>query len=107
MIPVIDLFAGPGGLAEGFSNVMISGQRVYDIKLSIEKDKSAHKTLEFRSFYRQFPIGQVPDEYYKVLQETNLSKRKLLKTQLFENYKIESEKAKQEAWHAELGLQYN
>ncbi|MGR3303098.1 MAG: DNA cytosine methyltransferase, partial [Candidatus Scalindua sp.] len=76
---------------------------VYDIKLSIEKDGNAHKTLELRSFYRQFSIEQVPDEYYKVLQESNLSQREFLKNQLFEKYKPASEKAKQEAWHAELG----
>lgn len=57
-IPIIDLFAGPGGLGEGFSSVTDeNGDRVFDIKLSIEKDENAHKTLELRSFTRQFPIG--------------------------------------------------
>ena len=38
-VPVIDLFAGPGGLGEGFSSVVDeNGNRVFDIKLSIEKD---------------------------------------------------------------------
>ena len=32
------------------------------------------KTLELRSFYRNFEKGKVPDEYYKVLEETNLKK---------------------------------
>ena len=102
-IPVIDLFAGPGGLAEGFSSVSKDGKRNFDIRLSIEKDKNAHKTLEFRSFYRQFPLGKVPEDYYKVLQEKDLSRREVLKDQLFKKYKSESEEAKQEAWQAELG----
>lgn len=102
-IPVIDLFAGPGGLAEGFSSVIRKGERKYDIRLSIEKDENAHKTLELRSFFRQFPIGRVPVDYYKVLQEADLSQREFLKNQLFEKFEHESEKAKQEAWHAELG----
>ena len=44
-IPIIDLFAGPGGLGEGFSSV-INGKNelFYDIKLSIEMDKHAHDT---------------------------------------------------------------
>ena len=40
-IPVIDLFAGPGGLAEGFSSVIENDHRIFDIRLSIEKDKNA------------------------------------------------------------------
>jgi DNA (cytosine-5)-methyltransferase 1 len=102
-IPVIDLFAGPGGLAEGFSSLMKDGQRTFDIKLSIEKDENAHKTLEFRSFFRQFLPGQVPKEYYNVICEPNLTKRENLKTKLFEQFKEQSENAKNEAWLAELG----
>jgi DNA (cytosine-5)-methyltransferase 1 len=49
-IPIIDLFAGPGGLGEGFSSLVNN----FDIKLSIEKDENAHQTLELRSFIRQF-----------------------------------------------------
>ena len=41
-IPVIDLFAGPGGLGEGFSAVVDkSGKPVFNIELSIEKDPIA------------------------------------------------------------------
>ena len=102
-IPVIDLFAGPGGLAEGFSSIIKEKQRVFDIKLSIEKDESAHKTLELRSFCRQFPKGELPEEYYEVLRETDLKNREEKKIQLFEKFDIEFTAAKKEAWIAELG----
>jgi DNA (cytosine-5)-methyltransferase 1 len=37
-IPVIDLFAGPGGLAEGFSAFRAEGGNGFRILLSVEKD---------------------------------------------------------------------
>ncbi|RKS01702.1 DNA cytosine methyltransferase [Flavobacterium sp. 102] len=102
-IPIIDLFAGPGGLGEGFSSVLRNGERVFDIKLSIEKDNDAHKTLELRSFFRKFKKGKVPNEYYDVLKENDLQKRDNLIITLFEKYPRESQEAKKEAWKAELG----
>lgn len=60
---VVDLFAGPGGLAEGFSSVRNrDGQRIFEIALSVEKEASAHRTLRLRSFVRQFAAP--PAEYY-------------------------------------------
>lgn len=103
-IPVIDLFAGPGGLGEGFSSVYCKeGARNFDIKLSIEKDHYAHETLELRSFFRQFDKDQVPDEYYKLLREPNIAERKKLRQSLFCEYPIQAESARNEAWLAELG----
>jgi DNA (cytosine-5)-methyltransferase 1 len=103
-IPIIDLFAGPGGLGEGFSSVFgDKNERVFNIKLSIEKDEKAHSTLELRSFFRQFNVGEVPEEYYKVLQAKTLEKRQELKTKLFTLYPDEYERASKEAWMAELG----
>lgn len=102
-IPVIDLFAGPGGLAEGFSSVFKKNKRVFDIKLSIEKDEHAHKTLELRSFYRQFDKTKVPEEYYDLIREPKLSSREDKRQELFEKYPKEAEKARTEAWCCELG----
>ncbi|TNY07563.1 DNA cytosine methyltransferase, partial [Escherichia coli] len=60
-IPVIDLFAGPGGLCEGFSSVRdSSGIPAFEVKISIEKDPIAHRTLMLRAIFRKFPKGKVP-----------------------------------------------
>jgi DNA (cytosine-5)-methyltransferase 1 len=68
-IPVIDIFAGPGGLGEGFSALgRPEGKPRFSIRLSIEKDPLAHQTLELRAFFRQFPHGEAPPEYYEHLR---------------------------------------
>jgi DNA (cytosine-5)-methyltransferase 1 len=64
---VVDLFAGPGGLAEGFSRVRNArGEPAFDIRLSVEKDAAAHKTLQLRAFLRQFG-DEYPQEYFDFL----------------------------------------
>lgn len=96
-IPVIDLFAGPGGLGEGFSSYKRKDGANFKIKLSIEKDRHAHQTLKLRAFFRQFPEGQVPTDYYDYLAG------KCSIQDLYRRYQIEAAKAETEAWHAELG----
>ena len=66
-IPVIDLFAGPGGLGEGFE-AFCSDSGKFKIVTSVECDTWAHRTLELRSFFRQFPKGKGPREYYQYLR---------------------------------------
>lgn len=64
---IVDLFAGPGGLAEGFSSVRNKdSSRPFKIAFSVEKEKSAFATLRFRSFFRQFHESP-PAEYYRFL----------------------------------------
>lgn len=64
-IPVIDLFAGPGGLGEGFSSLLdVDRTPCFSLRVSAEKDPTAHKTLSLRSLYRKFPAGKAPDCYY-------------------------------------------
>jgi DNA (cytosine-5)-methyltransferase 1 len=68
-ISVIDLFAGPGGLGEGFSSVTgANGRKKFKIALSVEKEASAHSTLLLRAFYRQFRPKDVPSAYYDFLR---------------------------------------
>ena len=61
-IPVIDLFAGPGGLSEGFEGYRNGRTRPFRCVLSIENERSAHRTLLLRTFFRQFK--RPPNEYY-------------------------------------------
>ncbi len=66
-IPVIDIFAGPGGLGEGFSQFSEDQvNRRFEICLSIEKELNAYNTLKLRSFFRKFARSQVPEEYYEL-----------------------------------------
>jgi len=96
-IPVIDVFAGPGGLGEGFSSFQTDSEKIFDTVLSIEMDDYAHETLTLRSFYRQFTKEEVPEDYYRVLR------KKLTVEELFEKWPEEAELAKKEAWKAKLG----
>ena len=102
-IPVIDLFAGPGGLGEGFSSLFDNdNHRIFDIKLSIEKDIYAHQTLRLRSFFRQFKKGKVPEIYYDFIKENDKKTKQNLLIKLQNSFKNEWNKAEQEAWHFEL-----
>lgn len=106
LIPVIDLFAGPGGLGEGFSAFRdkSTGQYPFKIALSVEKDPYAHQTLLLRSFFRQFrEENKVPPIYYEVLKDD--VKRKNLLSELAKDEKLSAawERANQEAIRAELG----
>ena len=53
MIPVVDVFAGPGGLNEGFSAVRSrAGNPVFEVIASFEKDPTAVETLRLRAAVR-------------------------------------------------------
>jgi DNA (cytosine-5)-methyltransferase 1 len=47
---IIDLFAGPGGLGEGFASYRDG--RTFQIVVSAEMESGAHQTLTLRSFFR-------------------------------------------------------
>lgn len=49
-IQIVDLFAGPGGLGEGFA-ASGDGKR-FEIVVSAEKDAAARETLKLRAFFR-------------------------------------------------------
>ncbi|MEN3167824.1 DNA cytosine methyltransferase [Gluconobacter sp. OJB] len=67
--PIVDVFAGPGGLGEGFSlSSNEKGRPCFKSVVSIERDIFSHQTLLLRHFIRQFREGEAPDEYYTFLK---------------------------------------
>lgn len=94
---VVDLFAGPGGLAEGFSSLLSEdGSPVFNVVLSVEKEDSAFSTLRLRSFYRQF-LGTPPLDYHAYLAG------KITKAELVGTFPEQWAAAKQETLQLELG----
>lgn len=68
-ILVIDLFAGPGGLCEGFSSVKdAEGNPRFALKVSTEKDPVAHRALHLRALFRKFSKGKAPYIYYQYIR---------------------------------------
>ena len=97
LVPALDLFAGPGGLSEGFCSLSDAALG-FDVRLSIEKDAAAHRTLELRTFYRQFAPNLVPDDYYEYVRGEGVDRDALFCGS------EEGEAARREAWRAELGV---
>ena len=95
----IDLFAGPGGLGEGFTRYSPrpGGNSPFNIVLSAEKTPPAVRTLRLRTFYRLCrEAGGIPQSYYEYLQG-NSSLPYDLKTESLWN------EASEEALPLELG----
>lgn len=97
-IQVVDLFAGPGGLGEGFSSYSGKCGTRFKIKVSAEMNAAARQTLRLRAFYRSLKDDKTGmlDEYYRFLETDSIEKlspeaRKLWK------------KADDEALQIELG----
>lgn len=71
-VQIVDLFAGPGGLAEGFSRFRVrrkSDRFPFEVRLSAEMDPDAHATLRLRTFFRLCErLGSVPESYYEYLR---------------------------------------
>lgn len=98
---MIDVFAGPGGLGEGFSALREKTGYPFRIHLSVEKDKTAWKTLRLRSFFRQFLASglRVPDEYYEHVTEPTT----YTENDLFKRYPVQAKAASEEAKCLQLG----
>ena len=97
---VIDLFAGPGGLGEGFSSVKDeSGHASFKIGVSVEKEASAHKTLTTRAFYRKIKdvIGGL-DSYNEYLTGN------ITRQQLFNLFPEQAEEAALETLYGPKAL---
>lgn len=96
--PVIDLFAGPGGLGEGFAIARDHKKRPrFRSSVSIEQDSYSHQTLLLRHFFRQFLDGEAPREYYDFLAG------KITATRLFTDFPEEYSHAQETAQKITLG----
>jgi len=62
---IVDLFAGPGGLGEGFASLVEQGRNPFRIGISVEKETSAQRTLTLRSFLRGYRArhGKLPEQF--------------------------------------------
>ena len=68
-VPIIDIFAGPGGLGEGFSSLKDhKRQPFFKIGLSIEKDPVAHRTLMLRAVFRRLSGSKDVKHYYRYVR---------------------------------------
>ena len=96
-IKVIDVFAGPGGLGEGFVAYEENKKKPFSLSLSVEKDAAAHSTLLMRSFYRQFGADNIPRDYWDYL------KGSITRDMLFSKFPKQLAAANNESRCLELG----
>lgn len=96
--PVVDLFAGPGGLGEGFATALGErGERRFESVVAIERDEFSHQTLLLRHFLRQFPDDARPDDYYRYLRG------EMDRAELYRLHKAEFKHASASALRVSLG----
>lgn len=97
-IPIVDLFAGPGGLNEGFSQVLNArGEFVFETRVSVECEPWAHRTLELRALYRKLQRVGDDSAYYRYVRG------EITRATLFEGAGKAAAQAQHEALRAKLG----
>ena len=96
--PVVDVFAGPGGLGEGFASLLGDGNEPrFDGVAAIERDEFSHRTLLLRHFLRSFSGNEFPEDYYDYL------KGNISSDELYRAHKTEFAKAGKSALRISLG----
>lgn len=96
--PVVDVFAGPGGLGEGFASLERgSGEPGFTSAASIEQDPHSHQTLHLRHFLRSFADEEFPEEYYSYLRG------EIIRDELYEFYPSQKKHADRTALRISLG----
>jgi len=97
-IPVIDVFAGPGGLGEGFTSYADSkGRNPFRVALSIEKDPSHTPRWRCARFSASSRIAM----YRRAITTSFEGRRPPTRSSL--HHPREARAAAIEAWQAELG----
>lgn len=102
MIPVVDLFAGAGGLTEGFASLVdAEGLPVFQPVMSVEKDPDACETLRLRAFLSRIASAEpeLPWEYEQFLRDRDPRALDSLK----KRFPIAWDGARCEVVEAELG----
>jgi DNA (cytosine-5)-methyltransferase 1 len=98
--PIIDVFAGPGGLGEGFSALADeNGRKAFRLALSIEKDEVACRTLKLRAVRRHLAGVGALHTYYALLRG-EISRPEF---DALDQVRAASTDAQQEVLNAELG----
>ncbi|MFC1680356.1 DNA cytosine methyltransferase [Pseudomonadota bacterium] len=96
-IPVVDIFAGAGGLGEGFAAYPGREGIRFDVRLSIESDPAACASLRLRSFYRR-STGRAREDYYRFVNG------ELTLEELYgQNSELHDEICGNEVWEVSLG----
>ncbi|MEA3640229.1 MAG: DNA (cytosine-5-)-methyltransferase [Lamprobacter sp.] len=105
----MDVFAGAGGLGEGFAACPKRSAPAFRVALSIEKDYAAVRTLRLRAFYHAFSPEHVPEDYYRLLQGKTVPERMtaylsgtIPLSQLLEGYTNTLTDEVGVVWHKEL-----
>ena len=83
MIPVVDVFAGPGGLNEGFSSLRRDGQPVFNVAASFEMESNAVETLVMRSAIRLLSEPDHPFPLYERMLGGSISELELRANERF------------------------
>lgn len=95
---LVDVFAGPGGLGEGFlSRTDSMGNSRFSSALSVEQNTDAHATLTLRHFVRAFGSGEFPEDYYRYMAD------ELSLDELYEAHPAQHASAKDTARQITLG----
>lgn len=99
-VPIIDIFAGPGGLGEGFASLSDGrGRCAFKIALSIEKDEIACQTLRLRAIRRQLAYAGELACYHELLRG-EMSREQFYALDPVRHASVEAER---EVLNAELG----
>ena len=96
--PVVDLFAGPGGLGEGFASFQREkGAPRFESAVSIENEPHSFRTLHLRHFLRSFSDDGFPEEYYQYLSGS------IAQDNLYEKFPDKKAQADRTAYQISLG----